>query len=159
MKRFLISVVLFGAVAGLIYLATVGCCQLMARSGRSVSLTEQLQLTPAQRRSFASLEKGYLAQKEIICQRLCEKRAQLIELLKAPVPDRALIAGITEEIGREQTFLEKGTLDHLLALRNQLTPEQGARLVGLVSRQLSQACQMTGCSEAGVCFVERHAKR
>lgn len=155
MRRFLIGVILFGAVAGVGYLATVGCCRLMGVSGKAVSLADRLELTPSQRQGFASVEKEYLMQKEASCQRLCAKRAQLIQLLKAPSPDRTLMSGITDEIGREQTALERTTLDYLLTLRQQLDLRQQSRLVALMSDQLGSACEMTACPEAGVCFVTK----
>lgn len=154
MKRMALGVILFAGVAILVYLATVGCCHLMAFSGREAPLSEKLKLTPGQRRDFAALEKEYLAQKEASCQRLCFTRAQLIQLLKAHSPDRALISSVTDEIGREQTALERTTLDYLLTLQQKLDPQQRGRLVTLVSGQLSRACEMTACSEAGGCFVK-----
>lgn len=159
MKRFLIGLILFAAVAGVVYLATLGCCQLMRVSGKPASLSQRLQLTSSQRQGFISLERGYLAQKDASCQRLCQKRAQLIELLKAPEPDRPLINSIVGEIGQEQTALERVTMDYLLTLRQQLSPEQESRLIAMVSEQLDRACEMTACSAAGTCFVTKGSKR
>lgn len=159
MKRMALGVILFAGVAGLVYLATVGCCHLMAFSGREAPLSEKLKLTPGQRRDFASLEKEYLAQKDASCQRLCAKRAQLIRLLKAPAPDRTLIGSVTDEIGREQTALERTTLDYLLTLRRRLDDRQQSRLVALMSDRLSRACEMTACSEAGGCFITEAKER
>jgi len=153
MKRILLGSIAVLGIAGIVYLATLGCCQLMGAGQRSVSLTQQLQLTPAQAQAIAALEKNFLAQKAASCQALCAKRAQLIQLLKQPEPDPAALSLLTEEIGREQVALEKGTLEHLLAVSRHLEPAQREKLTGLMTEQLRTACRMTACGVTSGCAV------
>ena len=100
MKRFLIGAALFLGIAGVAYLATLGCCQMMSRGRSAVSWADRFDLSPDQRQAVAEADKQFLAQKEASCGVLCAKRAQLIELLKQPEPDRAALAQLTEEIGQ-----------------------------------------------------------
>ena len=154
LKRILIGSIGVIAIGGVAYLATLGCCQLMALGKPTgPSLSDQLQLSKSQRQAVAPLEKQFLAQKQSSCQVLCQKRAQLIRLLEDPKPDPGVLGLLTEEIGKEQTALEKGTLDYLLTLRQYLDSDQSSKLVELVSEQLRTACQKTACGVTPGCFV------
>ena len=153
MKRFLVIAVALAAVAAVAYLATLGCCQWMESSRRSAAFTDRLSLTPDQRQAIAPLEKQFIARKEASCAVLCAKRAQLIQLLRNADSDRAAMAQLTEEIGREQTALEKATLDYLVAVGGHLEPAQRERLVASGSEELRTACKATDCSKAGSCFM------
>mgnify|MGYP001561326719 CR=1 FL=1 len=153
MKRIGWTVVVFGLVAGMVYLASLGCGHLMICSRRSVSLSQRLGLTPQQRIQFEAREKEFLAQKDLACQRLCEKRAQLIQLMRTSEPDTMLMTSLTDQITREQTALERGTLEHLLALRSVLTPTQREKLTASIADQLRRACEMTACGKTSGCFV------
>ncbi len=146
----LILCVVIGTVA---YLATIGCGHLMMFRNQTSSLTDQLQLTTAQRQAIAPLEKEFLKRKGASCQILCAKRAQLIQLLKQPNPDRAVILPLVEEIGQEQVVLEKATLGHIVAVSQQLDPSQRGRFADLVTEQLRTACQMTACGVTPGCAV------
>ena len=156
MKRFIVGLVVFGVVAGLVYLATLGCCELMAGgSAKPGSFSRQLGLSPAQERAVAGLEKEFFARKTASCQLLCAKRAQLIQSLREPQPDRMMIATLVEEIGREQTGMERATIDHLLAVGQQLDPPQRERLTGLMTEQLRTACKSTACGVTPGCALQK----
>ncbi len=156
MKRFVLRVILFGATAGVVYLATLGCCQLMGRvKSRPLTLWQQLQLNPSQAAAVADLDKNFLAQKQASCERLCAKRAQIIQLLKDPEPDRAVLNILVDEVGQEQVVLEKATLDHLMAVRQRLEPAQRLRLMALMNEQLRTACELTACGMTPGCAVKR----
>lgn len=153
MKRVLIVGAAFCAVAFVAYLATLGCCQLIGKMSRPTSLSRQLQLTSAEREKVSSLEQEFLAIKAETCSRLCQKRAQLIQLLKSKEADVATSGVLAEEIGREQIALEKATLAHLLALRQVLSPAQVERLMGQMTEELRTACTMTACGMTPGCAV------
>ncbi len=156
MKRFLIGAALLGVVAGVAYLATVGCCQLIASKRAQISLARGLNLTPAQKEQVASLEKSFLAQKQQSCQLLCEKRAQLIQLVKQDQPDRMALDSLVGEIGREQAALERATLEHLLEVRKILDVSQRDKLNGMITGELRAACRMTACGMTkGCALVEK----
>ena len=153
MRRLLGAAFLFIVIGTVAYFSTVGCCHLLWGWKRPIALSQQLHLTAAQRSAIAPLEKNFLAQKESTCQRLCEKRAQLIQLIRQPEPDRALMAQITEEIGREQISLEKTTLEHLMAVRQYLEPAQQEKLAALLTGELRTACTMTACGMTPGCEI------
>ncbi|MBI3616502.1 MAG: periplasmic heavy metal sensor [Candidatus Omnitrophica bacterium] len=159
MKRIVTGSIVIAAIAGVAYLATLGCCQLLGVHGTGRSLIRQLKLTPAQAQAVAVLEKDFLAQKEISCQTLCSKRAQMIQLLKQPVPDPAVLGILTEEIGREQGLLEKATLEHLIAVGRHLEPAQRQKLTDLMMEQLRSACRMTACGVTPGCAVTGRGER
>lgn len=153
MKRILwVSIGALG-IAGVVYLATLGCCHLMGVGQKPVSLTGQLGLTRTQAKAIAALDQDFLAQKEASCRVLCAKRAQLIQLLKQPELDRAALSVLIEEIGREQAVLERGTLEHLAAVSRHLEPAQRGKLIGLMAEQLRTACRMTACGATSGCAV------
>jgi hypothetical protein len=65
-----------------------------------------------------------------------------------------VLAQLAEEIGQEQTALEKATLDHLLAVGRQLDPKQRERLMASVSEELRTACRMTACGMTEGCAMQ-----
>ncbi len=157
MRRIFIGVLVFVGLSGILYLATLGCCQLMTfpkAGAKPIPLSEQLHLTPTQRQAVAPLEKSFLAQRQASCQTLCAKRAQLIQSLKQANPDRATLGSLVEEIGQEQMILEKATLDHLLALRGSLDPTQQERLMVLITEELRTACKNTACGMTPGCAMK-----
>jgi Spy/CpxP family protein refolding chaperone len=153
-KRIGIGLIGIVAIVGIAYFAALGCCQWVGFRRQLRPLTDRLQLTPTQRQAVASLEKEFLARKEATCQTLCAKRAQLVQLLKQPEPDSFALKTVAEEIGREQTSLERATLDHLLALRQQLDPPQREELMNRVSDQLRTACKATACGMTPGCALK-----
>ena len=155
MKRRIVQGILLVTVAAVAYLATLGCCGLFTRSGRPASLTQQLDLSPEQHRVVGQMEKEFLNQKQSSCQVLCAKRAQLIQLLKQPDPDRTAMMQLTEEISQEQTALEKITLEYLLAVNRHLEAPQRKKLMALVSEELRTACKATACGMTRGCAVTK----
>lgn len=157
MRRLAVAVVAFLAVAGVVYLSTLGCCMLTsAHSSRpkAISLADQLRLTADQRQAIAPLEKSFVSQKENTCKALCAKRAQLIQILKSDEPDPTLLNQLVEEIGQEQMVLEKGTLEHLLAMKKHLNPSQQEKLTQLMTEQLRTACEATACGMTSGCVLK-----
>lgn len=153
MKRKLFAGIVLLGIAGLAYLATVGCCTLLAKQGRPVSWADRLELSSSQRSEVSALEIGFLRQRTASCQTLCAKRAQLIELLKQPTPDRQALAQVVNEIAQEQAALERATLDYMVNLKGHLGSEQQERLVAMVGDDLRTACQATACGASPGCFL------
>lgn len=154
MKRFLIGAGVLLGVAGVTYLATLGCCHLIGKGRSPAGWVDQLPMTPEQRQAAAAAKEQYMAQKKESCRLLCAKRAQVIQILKQSDPDRTVLAQLAEEIGREQTALETATLDYLLAVNRQLEPPQRDRLMASVSEELRTACKQTACGMTPGCSVE-----
>ena len=153
MKRFLIGAGILLGIAGVTYLATVGCCHLIGRGRSAAGWVDKLPMTPDQRQAASAAKEQFMAQKTESCRLLCGKRAQVIQLLKQPEPDRAALAQLAEEIGQEQTRLEKATLDYLLAVNRQLEPAQRERLMASVSEDLRTACEETACGMTPGCAM------
>ncbi|MBI3323620.1 MAG: periplasmic heavy metal sensor [Candidatus Omnitrophica bacterium] len=154
MKRIFVGIGLFAAVAGVAYLATVGCGELLRASRRNVSWSERLGLSGEQKGRLAVLEKGFLAQSQATCGTLCAKRAQMITLLQQDPPDRGALSAVVEEIGAEQLSMERMTLDHVLAVASELDPPQRGRYLARVREELRGACSGTACGASGVCVAK-----
>lgn len=154
LKRLGLGVVVLGFLGGMVYLASLGCVHLWAEKNRPIPLSKQLDLTAQQSAQFQAQEKNFMNQKELACEKLCEKRAQLIQAIRSNEPDTVLLTSLTEEIGREQMVLERATLEHLLALRSVLKPAQQKKLTTAISRQLREACKMTACGKTSGCHLD-----
>ncbi len=159
MKRIVVGAVVLLGLGGVAYLATVGCCTLLAKGARPISWADRLELTPGQRTEVSALEKGFLRQRTSSCQTLCAKRAQLIELLRQPAPDRQALTQVVNEIAQEQAALERATLDYMVNLKGQLRPDQRERLVAMVGDELRAACQATACGASPGCFLKESKGR
>lgn len=59
------------------------------------------------------------------------KRTALNELWKAPAPDRNKIVAATAEIGKLEAQIDTLRIDHMFAVKGELTPEQFAKFVEL----------------------------
>lgn len=153
MKKILLSAALVAAALAVAYLATMGSCHLAGVWKRAGAWSDRLGLTPEQKRKVAGLEESFARQRGASCETLCAKRAQMIALLKQPEPDRAALSGIVEEIGAEQTALEKATLEHILAVAAVLDPERRGKLIAQVSEELRAACKGTACGMGPGCSM------
>jgi Spy/CpxP family protein refolding chaperone len=158
MKRFLVIAFALVGVGSVGYLATLGCGQMLSRKRSPAGWVGSLSLAPEQRQAVSAAEKQFLAQKSESCRILCAKRAQIIQMLKQSANDlgrdRAALAQLAEEVGREQTALEMATLDYLLAVNRQLEPSQRERLMASVSEELRTACRMTACGMTEGCAMQ-----
>jgi Spy/CpxP family protein refolding chaperone len=159
MKRFLIGAGVLLGIAGVAYLATLGCSHLIRESRSPAGWVDQLPMTPEQRQAASEAKEQFMAQKRESCSSLCAKRAQVIQLLKQPDPNRSALAQLTEEIGQEQTRLETATLDYLLAVNRQLEPPQRERLMASVSEELRTACKETACGMTPGCMMQEGEKK
>ncbi|MCM8812169.1 MAG: periplasmic heavy metal sensor [Candidatus Omnitrophica bacterium] len=153
MKRFLIAAAILLPTAALVYLATIGCCHLLASGRKPASLLSHLALSAEQKKELAGLEAGYLAEKQRACERLCATRDRLLTALQKPDSDQVMLTQMIEEIGREQMNLEKATLQHILAVRGRLDSRQKVQLTRMVSERLHSACEMTACGATPACAV------
>lgn len=153
MRKFLIWSVLLAGIAGVAYLATVGCFHMLGRKPAAMSWVDHFNLPPERQEQVEEARKQFMAQKQESCQRLCAKRAQIIQLLKQTDPDRSALMQLTEEVGQEQTLLEKATLEYLLAVNRHLDPAQRERLSASLSEELRTACKATACGMTPGCAV------
>lgn len=155
MKKILVLIGLFAAVAGVAYLATLGCGQVFRSARCGIPWSERLGLSGEQKRRVASLEKAFLRKTQAACGVLCAKRAQMIELLKKESPDRPALAALVEEIEAEQLAMEKASLDHVLAVASGLEPSERERYLAMVREELRTACKGTACGMGPGCAAKR----
>lgn len=155
MKKLLVQVGLFAAVAAVAYLATLGCGQVFRNARCGVPWSQRLGLSGEQKERVAVLEKSFLRQSQAACGTLCAKRAQMIELLKKESPDRPALSALVEEIGAEQLAMEKASLDHVLAVASQLDPAARERYLAMVREDLRTACRGTACGMGANCMAKK----
>ncbi len=155
MKRILAGIGLFAVVAGVAYLATLGCGEVWRSSHRAVSWSQRLGLSGEQRDRVASLEKAFLAHSQAACGTLCAKRAQMIALLRQESPDRPALAALVEEIGAEQLAMEKAAMDHVLAVASELEGPRRERYLAMVREELRTACKGTACGMGPACAAKK----
>ena len=154
MKKVLVQIGLFAAVAGVAYLATLGCGQAFRSARCSVPWSQRLGLSGGQKGRVAALGKAFMSQSQAACGTLCAKRAQMIELLKKESPDRSVLAALVEEIGAEQLAMEKAALDHVLAVSSELDPAARERYLAMVREELRTACKATACGMGSGCAAK-----
>lgn len=99
-------------------------------------LAKELRLSPSQIREIESLRKSLEPKLEEIREKLREKRAQLVNMLKEPEHDSAKINLLIKEIESLQTKLQKIAINHLLQEKKILTPEQQEKFFSIVSKRL-----------------------
>jgi len=100
----------------------------LARVVNNPSMRQQLGITDEQVAKFHQQQEDF--QKAGIQNRatMQVKRMELNDLLRADKPDRAAIDRKLAEVNAMQAASEKANIDHLLATRSLLTPEQQAKL-------------------------------
>jgi Spy/CpxP family protein refolding chaperone len=79
---------------------------------------------------------------QAVCADVMRKRGEMIDLLASPQPDREDIAAKQEEILAGQRKMQQLVIEHLLAEKEVLTPEQQRELFDLLRRRSGCAGQM-----------------
>jgi Spy/CpxP family protein refolding chaperone len=77
-----------------------------------------------------------------VCADVMRRRAEMIDLVAAPKPDREAIKAKQEEILAGQHKMQQLVIDHLLAEKDVLTPEQQRELFDLLRQRSGCAGQM-----------------
>lgn len=100
----------------------------LARFVNNPSMRQQLGITDEQVAKFHQQSEDF--QKAGIQNRATMqiKRMELNDLLRADKPDRAAIDRKLAEVNAAQAASEKANIDHMLAMRSLLTPDQQAKL-------------------------------
>jgi Spy/CpxP family protein refolding chaperone len=103
-------------------------------------LQGQLQLSQDQMSKIQGLADSY---REVIgdcCQKHCGARFDLSEELALPSVDLAKAKACVDAMSAAQATAEKATLDHILKVREILTPSQQKVYAELINKQVCTAC-------------------
>lgn len=132
--------------------ATVAVQVVRARAP-ALPLMQVLTLGSEQRARIMELRGSFLADREAARHRTSALRAELATLLTADRPDEAAIDAVIGRISASQTALQHRVVDHVLAVRGVLTPEQRPRFEELMRKQLTagvpthEECPMSALQE------------
>lgn len=118
------------------------------RSGVWCPLHRRLNLTDEQWQRIEPRMTEFRRASQALCQEISRMRGEMIDLIAADEPDRAAIAAKQEEILAGQKRMQDLVLDHLLAEKDVMTPEQQRELFDLLRRR-------SGCAGHGPMSLDR----
>ena len=101
-------------------------------------LKQELKLTDGQAADIAKLEAEFSKTMESCCEKHCAARFELSQSMTDPAKARACV----EKMCAAQNESERATLEHILRVRNVLTPAQQQQYAKLVSQQVCTACPL-----------------
>ncbi|HOT95802.1 MAG TPA: periplasmic heavy metal sensor [bacterium] len=104
------------------------CCQ----EAPAAVLGKQLDLTPEQSIAMDSLHTCFTAAAQVVAAEMKQEQIQLTQELMKDQPDSAVITAVLHRISERHHELSRATVDHLLAQKKRLTPEQQKKLFGMV---------------------------
>lgn len=150
MKRLLFLVALVSLVTLSGFWGAKKMCLMMwpGSLNPSQSWYYSLGLTPEQEASLKKIDALFRTKGDKLCMRICGERLGLLNLIRGKDPDRRLIHQKIEEIGRLQVELEKMIAEHILKVKNGLTPAQSEAYLHRVHEELAGTIQKLGYGEA-----------
>jgi Spy/CpxP family protein refolding chaperone len=134
-------------VAGLLTMAYCRyrhACQMGGPGGRGVAdimgqpdfMRRELGLSDEQAAQWKPLREKFQTSLARLRPALQSKRAELVQLVGAPEPDRERIEAVAREIQALQAELQKECIQHLLHEKKILTPEQQRKFLDAVRARL-----------------------
>jgi Spy/CpxP family protein refolding chaperone len=112
-------------------------------------LHRRLKVTDEQWRQIEPRIAEFRRRSQAICAEMNRLRTELIDLIAADEPDRQAIAARQEQIRAGQQQMQELVVEHLLAEKEALTPQQQEELFNLLRRRSGCAGHpMMGLSEA-----------
>ena len=106
---------------------------------RSAALAEKLGLTPEQQASMKEADAVF--RKEAGVKKhaeLMKKRERLLSLIKAEETDKAAVGAALAEITALQGEIEAAVVEHMLAEKSTLTPQQRERYLKLLEKRFER---------------------
>jgi len=149
-RKLLVGALLLLTVINVAGLLTMGYyrfrhfCQMGGPGGRGVAdimgqpefMRRELKLTDEQAAQWTPLREQFHAKLARLRPALQAKRAELVQLVAAPQPDRARIDAVAAEIQALQAELQKECIQHLLDEKKILTPEQQRKFLDTIRARL-----------------------
>lgn len=166
LKRFGIFVIMFfiitGLASGVTYLflnriQSCGCQMIETGAHISQVLAHGLVFTPEQKKKLKPLESELSKKLERIQLKLAEKRISMCRLLKQE-GTKADLRRYVNEVSKIETRQHELIIDHLIAMRGILTPEQKEKFFAAIMSDICHACRgITGRSKCmcGKCALDK----
>lgn len=105
---------------------------------RSAALAEKLDLTPEQRAAMKEADASFRKEVGAARAELVKKRGHLLSLIKAEKADKAAIDAALGEIAALQGEIEAAAVEHMLAEKAILTPQQREEYLRLLEKRFER---------------------
>lgn len=105
---------------------------------RGRQLHHELGFTPDQARRFRQAQRQFKIRADSVTRKLQLARLALLDELLQDQPNRQRIDSLLQEIAGRQAFLERQLVEHLLAQKSYLTPEQQNLLFGMMTARIKR---------------------
>jgi len=102
--------------------------------GRGCRFAQHLAMDEQQLASIEQIDPGFAQESAVLSQRVKQQYSQLAACLKDSQSTDQQIRGQLEPLFESRVQLEERTVEHVLRIRDILTPEQQLMLVGLCRR-------------------------
>ena len=103
-------------------------------------LPDDITLNATQKEHILNLEGVYCQCRDELSLQIDRKRLALADSLLQTKPDVFAIDTLLADIGKLQINLEKKTIEHILAIKNQLAPEQQERFILPIVKEIRRRC-------------------
>jgi len=135
-KRFALWALLAASVSANVAMATVALRQRSSGPSNEPLLFSKVALDPDQRTRISELRSLLIARRDEHARNLAELRTRLAGAMMHQAEDPAAIASILRGIAEAQTGFQQAIVDHVLAVRAVLRPEQRPAFEEVVAGQM-----------------------
>lgn len=141
MKRLLLWAALAMSLAAN---ATVALMALRSRSSAQLPLLAEVRLESDQRTKILALREDFHAFRKSSSAQTSELRGRLADLLKSETPERAAIDDLLGRINESQAALQARVVEHVLAVRGALRPDQRPAFEKQMTKNLQRGIPFRG---------------
>lgn len=152
MKRLALWAVLVASLSANLAAGFVALRQRRSGPPDEPLLFSRVALTPDQRARIAGLRAQLDAQRADHARRMADLRARLGAAMMHQADDRAAMDSILRRIAESQTAFQQAVVDHVLAVRGVLQPEQRPAFEAIVAQRMQvgpMQCGFGAAPEAG----------
>lgn len=125
------------AAAGYFYFRD-SLCRIADRPDRSAALAEKLGLSPEQQASMQEADARFRKEAGVKRAGLLKQREHLLSLIKAEATDKAAIGAALADIKALQGEIEAAVVEHMLAEKSMLTPQQREKYLKLLEKRFER---------------------
>jgi Spy/CpxP family protein refolding chaperone len=141
MRRLLPWALLAASLAANVAMAVVGSHSGGPAPQHEPPIFARVSLEPDQRARISSLRSDLLARREVHQREIMELRNKLAAAVTHEPEDRAAVESILANIADAQAGFQRAMVDHILAVRSVLKPDQRPAFESLVANQMQAGGQ------------------
>ena len=136
MKRFVFWALLTASLSANLAMATVALRQRSSGASNEPLLFSKVLLDPDQRARILELRSRLIASRDTHARNIAELRTRLVGAMTHQAENRAAIDAILGSIAESQAAFQQAVVEHVLAVRAVLRPEQRPAFEEIVAGQL-----------------------